>query len=136
MAEIAQELTVRPLEWCAAAGNMLKRAMKSDPLAGVEALEIMVNAGEAALFGVFCGLYLRGAYVLRIEKKPNGNEGVIVAAAGRLNGVKLVNSLLGHVENQFLGCAAIRIHTARPGMMRMLKRAGYRAAETILVKGL
>lgn len=135
MAEITKELTIRPIDWRAAAEEMLAQAMRSDTLAGVEALEMMVRAGEASLFGVFSGPRLCGAYVLRIEQKPNGNEGVIVAAAGRLNGFRLVD-LLPHVERQFIGCRAVRIHTARPGMMKALKRAGYSPHEIIFSKGL
>lgn len=131
-----KEVTISAQEWSAAAGNMLATAMKSDPLAGVAALENMVKAGEALLFGVFAGCYMVAAYVLRVDHKPHGDEGVIVAAAGKLKGFSLITSLLSHVEQQFKGCASIRVHTARPGMVRQLKKAGYMPREIILSKGL
>ena len=136
MAEIAQELRVEPLAWCEAAALMLDQAMKSDPLAGIEVLKRMVENGAAELFGVFSGLYLVGCYVLRIDRKPRGNEAVIVAAAGRVKGASLIHSVLPHVESQFHGCKAIRVHTARPGLMRELKKHNYQVREVILVKGI
>lgn len=131
-----KEVTIRAQAWSEAAGNMLESAMKSDPLAGVAALENMVKSGEALLFGVFADCYMVAAYVLRVDHKPNGDEGVIVAAAGKLKGFSLVTSLLSHVEQQFKGCASVRVHTARPGIVKQLRQAGYMPTEIILSKGL
>lgn len=131
-----KKLEIRPQEWCAACSQMLVKAMKSDPLCGVEALRLMCEAGTAHLFGVFSGCYMVGCYVLRIDSKPGGNEAVIVAAAGKLKGHSLIHSVLPHVESQFSGCVAIRVHTARPGLVRELKKFNYKVREIVLAKGL
>lgn len=136
MGQDEKSLTVRGMEWCEAAERMLATAMKSDPLAGVEALAEMVNGGTAALYGVFSGVYFVGAYVLRVDHKPHGAEGVIVAAAGRLKGVSLLGLLLPEAEKRFHGCKAIRVHTNRRGMLKELSKRGYGLREFVLAKGL
>jgi hypothetical protein len=122
------------MKWCEAAATLLATAMKSDPLAGVEALKRMVQKRQATLLSVSCNDYMVGAVVLRVDRKPLGDEGVIVAAAGKLKGVSLIELLLPHIEKKFRGVKAIRIHTARPGLVRAMMRHGYRSREYVLAK--
>jgi hypothetical protein len=128
-------LTLRPVDWCAEASALLERAMACDPLATVETLRRAVAVGEAGLIGVYDGARLVGALVLRVDVRELGREGVIVAAAGRLPGVRLLD-LLPHVEGRFRGCRSVRVHTARPGLVRALTRRGYVAREIVMARAL
>lgn len=96
----------------------------------------MVEGGTAQLFAVLHQMHMVGCYVLRVDCKPLGNEAVIVAAAGQLKGASLIASVLPHVEKQFNGCKAIRVHTARRGMLRELQKYNYRVREIVLAKGI
>lgn len=91
-----------------------------------------VEDGRALAFTVdYCGEIV-AAFVLRVE----GAEGVIVAAAGRLDGVDLIPALLPHIEDRFTGCRAIRFHTERPGLARLMAAAGYVGQEVVMRKEL
>ena len=135
MENVSQEISICPASgWNDAAAAFLVKAMASDPLAGVEALKISVENGEAQLFHVLFNNYLVAAFVLRVDQKPHGAEGVIVAAGGRLNGVSLLRLTLADIERRFIGCTSIRVHTARRGIMREFSRFGYAPREIILSK--
>lgn len=125
-------LTVSPADWCDAIEDILAPAMQHDPMSGVATLRKMVKQGRGRLFGVYDGDYLIGAYVLAIERKMHGAEGIIVAGAGRLHGASLVRTLIPHIQNQFIGCRSVRAHTARPGMVRELKKQGFQVSEIVL----
>lgn len=122
--------------WIEAAEKFLDRAMLSDPLAGIEQLSAMVAANEAHLFHLICDDYLVGAFVLRVEYKAHGAEGVIVAGGGKLPGVSLLRAVIHDIERRFQGCVSIRAHTARRGIMKELSRFGYVPREVVLSKGL
>lgn len=77
-----------------------------------------------------------GAFVLRIDELAGMNEGVLVAGAGRINGVDCTALILPHVEKMFIGCQSMRIHTNRPGLMKKLIAYGYTGSEVILRKAL
>lgn len=135
--ENLKALSIEPAAaWNPIAAAFLAPAMESDKLAGVEALREMVEQGEATLFHVRFGDFCVGAFVLRVEQKPGGAEGVIVAAGGRMRGVSLLRATLADIERRFIGCASIRIHTARKGIVREFERFGYQRREIILSKGL
>lgn len=125
-------LTVAPAAWNDTAAALLLRAVdsKREHLADLRAT---VESAGAALFHVLAGDRIVGAVVLRVDRFASGAQGVIVAAAGRLPGVRLAD-LLPHFEGRMTGVDSIRIHTRRQGMVRLLRRAGYRAAETVMVK--
>lgn len=125
-------LTIAPAAWNDAAAALLSRAVagKAEALANVRA---GVESCGATLLHVLSGSRLVGAIVLRVDPLPSGPEGVIVAAAGRLPGVRLFD-LLPHFEQRFKGVTAVRVHTARPGMVRQLLCAGYEVQETVMRK--
>ena len=112
---------------------LLRRAVASKQRDELDNLRATVEKAGATLFHVLAGDRLIGAAVLRVDHLESGPEGVIVAAAGRLPGVRLLD-LLAHFEHRLPGVTAIRIHTSRPGMVRSLTRAGYEVAETVLRK--
>lgn len=126
-------MTIKPLEWCDAAAAFLAAAMPHK-LNGTGALKRMLDAGDAVLFGVYRGFYLVACYVLRIDRHEFGADGVIVAASGRIPAGSLIASCMPTVESQFHGVDMIRIHTARPGLVRTLLKSGYTIRETVLEK--
>lgn len=132
MSGTSHDVTIEPASWSDAAAAWLLRAVenKRDALAD---LESDVRTGVAQLMHVVHAGKPVAACVLRIDRYPSGAEGVIVAAGGKLAGARLLD-LLPEFERRFAGVRAIRIHTARRGMVRALARAGYRYAETILEK--
>lgn len=76
------------------------------------------------------------AFVLRIDVLAGRNEGVVVAAGGRADGIDLTATIMPHIEKMFIGCQSIRIHTERIGLAKKLHKQGYRAAELVLKKEL
>ena len=126
-----ESLTITAAEWNQKAGNVLLPALDSvDDLIDLKA---QVEAG-ADLFMVTRGPELIGAYILRVDHLASGPEGVIVAAAGHIDGGGLLAGLLPVIEKQFMGVGRIRAHTNRPGIAKQLERAGYKAAEIVLRK--
>lgn len=120
-------LTVEPCEWSPQAADLLARAFTHG---NPEVIGADVRAGRAGLFAVRDGATLGALFVLRVD----GDEGVIVAAAGGVPGVDLTAEVLPAVERMFSGVRRIRIHTSRPGMAKKLARQGYGAAEVVLFK--
>ena len=130
------KLAVAQMAWSGAAAVLLAPAMSHEPGATVETLERVVGEG-GELYGVFAaGAGLVAAYVLRVEQKDAGREGVIVAAGGRLPGYSLIRSILPTIEGQLLDCSWIRAHTARRGVVRELRLAGYSQREIVMAKGI
>jgi hypothetical protein len=111
---------------------MLARATVSRPKR-LDDIRACVLHGGGMLFKIIAGTEMVCAVVLRVDPLPSGPEGVIVAAAGSLPGVRLFD-LITHFENRFKGVTAFRVHTARPGMVRRLLSAGYEVQETVMRK--
>lgn len=91
-----------------------------------------VEGGQALAFTADDGGEIVGAFVLRVE----GDEGVVVAAAGKVDGVDLIHALLPQIESRFIGCRAIRFHTARAGLAKIMAHYGYTGQEIIMRKEL
>lgn len=123
-------LTVRPAPWGADAERLLPAALAGASLAD---LRDQVEAG-ARLFHVCAGDAVVCAFVLRVDQVKDGSEGVIVAMAGALDGVDLVDTCLPVIEGLFCGVRRYRFHTARPGLARKMARHGYAAREIISYK--
>ena len=129
---MAQEipLTISPADWSALFAELLAPCFT---VAGaLDAVARQVEEGRASLFAADAGGEVVGAFVLRVD----GGEGVIAAAAGRLDGVDLVPALLPHIEARFVGCRAIRLHTPRPGLARLMAAQGYSGQEVVMRKEL
>lgn len=127
-------LAVAPIHWSESAAAMLAPAMQHEPGVTVGTLAEIVNTERAVLFGVFSGAEMVGAYVLRVEQKEQGREGIIVAAGGNLPGYSLIRTILPAIERQLAGCQWIRAHTARRGIMREMAHLGYIQREVIMAK--
>lgn len=125
-----QTLTIAPADWGDACAGILRACFAEDRAL----LEVgrQVVQGRALLFAAETGGEIVGAFVLRVD----GDEGVIVAAAGHLDGVSLIPALLSHIESKFTGCRAIRFHTDNPAMARVMSRYGYAGQEVVLRKDL
>lgn len=120
--------------WCAEAAAMLAEAITSGT---VESLRVQLDAG-ATLFrvdevGDGDVKRLLAYYILRVDHCVDGDEGVLVAAAGRAD-FDLTATLLPTIELQFIGCARIRVHTSRRGVAKKLAAQGYVDGEIVLRK--
>lgn len=125
-------LKIEAVPWCDEAAAMLAQAITCG---SVESLRVQLEAG-ATLFRVESdGGETLAYYLLRVDRMPDGDEGVLVAAAGRAD-FDLTATLLPHIERQFVGCATIRVHTSRRGVARKLAWQGYRDGEIVLRKAL
>lgn len=131
-------LDIAPINWSDRVSLMLEPAMQHEPGVTAATLADLVNSESAELFGVFSDNELVGAYVLRIEQKEAGREGVIVAAGGNLPGFSLIRSILPAIERQFsvFGCNWIRAHSSRPGIIREMSLYGYQQREVVMAKGI
>lgn len=128
-------LTLARVAWCAEAELQLARAVRCFPACTVADYRRLVLCDrDTHLVRVDCADGLVGFVVLRIERYSGGNEGVILAAAGRLRGIDLTLQLLPHLEKLFTGVAYFRIATARPGLVKKLRRAGYGITHFVLRK--
>lgn len=128
-------LAIHSAPWSLACESLLAKAMRSEPGVTVATLRAMVEHGEGHLYQVERNQRIVGAYVLRLEHRENGFEGVIVAAAGRMPGASLIAHCLPVIEREQLdGCNTVRVHTARRGMLRELAKHGYRVREIVLEK--
>lgn len=137
MVQVAEKiLTIREAPWNQAAAQILEKAMRADPLTGVDGLRNLVVSGKAKLFEVLDDCYLCAAVVLEVVHQAHGAKGVIVAAGGKLAGVSLTRQVLPAIERLFIGCKEISIITARRGLIKELKKQGYTASQVIMRKGL
>lgn len=135
-------LTQHPAAWSEAAAALLAPVVADDETGGLDNLRAQLDAG-AALVEVRDAGRLVGAYVMRIDAPAAGRELVVIAAAGRCAGVSLLDAILPVIEVQAAaaGCAWVRIHTSRPGLMRRLsggrpgvRSLGYRFSEAVFRK--
>jgi len=124
-------LTIEPAEWNDQAAALLIDAAPAGSLADIRA---QVEDGPAVLFHVCHQGDTVGAFVLRVDHTATGNEGVIVAGAGRLAGVDLLATCIPQIETLFRGCDRIRYHTGRPALARRLAAMGYQAREIVSIK--
>lgn len=112
---------------------MLGATMRGAPHLGVNDLEASYIRG-ARLFAVRLEGRAVGYALLSVDVQQYGAEGVIEAAAGRLPGVDMTADLLPLFEAQFRGVKAIRLQTARRGMVRKLERQGYEKTHYVMRK--
>lgn len=114
---------------------MLAPAMRHEPGVTANTLRDLVETDCGRLYAIMADGEMVGAYVLRVQAKETGMEGVVVAAGGKLPGHSLIRSVLPAIESyQLSGCDWVRIHTARRGMVRELSRHGYQIREIVMSK--
>lgn len=128
MAIHAKKVTVTAGDWSRDADSWLSLAVRFPYLAG---LRHQVEQGIARLFYIWADSDLCGAFVLRIDSDGTVDEGVICAAAGELDGVDMMATILPVIEKKFKGCAAIRFHTSFPAVAKKMAWHGYAADEIV-----
>lgn len=126
--ESRETLTITAVAWSQAAAECLAA------VGNASNYRKQVEQG-AALFEVREGAALAGYYLLRVDQTEEGPEGVLVAGVGRA-GADLTANLFPIIEKQFIGCVSMRVHTARPGLIRKLSRRAYEPVEFVLRKKL
>lgn len=125
-------LTVQRAPWNQGAAHWVEQTQQH---ATTQEIRQQVEQGTANLFemadeaGNICG-----AFVLRIEQRKSGPEGVILSAAGHVQGVDLIGVLLEQIEARFVDCVSIRLHTANPALARRMARYGYAVTELVCTK--
>lgn len=123
-------LTVAPASWGPALAAIL--APSCSVPGDLHSIGAQVESGQAVAFAVDDGGGIVAAFVLRVD----GSEGVVVAAAGALGHESLISLLLPGIEARFVGCSAIRFHTERPGLARVMEKFGYVGQEVVMRKEL
>lgn len=130
MDQSKQTLKVEPARWGHEAETVLASAVSHVGTAELK----RQNDNGAELFRVSREGKTVGYYLLRIDQNADGCEGVLVAAAGKDLEFDLTAAVLPVIEGQFMGCAVLRIHTARPGLAKKLAAVGYEPQEIVLRK--
>jgi len=131
MALHSQTLTIEPGPWCTESERLIGLSVQHATPANIRH---QVKTGGARLFHIKHAGTIVGAFVVRVDCLPGGDEGVIVAAAGNLPGVDLTASCMPAIESLFINCKTIRYHTAQPALARKLARMGYVAREIVSFK--
>lgn len=126
-------LTLEPGAWGPDADRLIPLAHQAASLAEIRG---QVEDGGARIFYVKAQAMTVGAVVLRVDHTADGSEGVIVSAAGSVQGIDLIETCMPAIEGLFSGVRAIRFHTARPELARRMTFWGYQAAEIVCRKDL
>lgn len=125
-----QTLTIEAGAWGPDAEVWLEQATASATLADLKA---QAEGGGQVFYVRHQGATV-GAFLLRVDMTATGGEGVIVAAAAKLDGVDMIASCLPAIESKFQGCRRIRYHTETPALARKLGAWGYTAREIVCMK--
>lgn len=98
-------------------------------------LEAECVAGACALFNVYQDADHIASFVLRIDGVAV-REMVVVAAGGYLAYGSLYKLITPYVEEQARnnGCSFLRGHTKRPGVGRLMEKAGWEQSEIVYRK--
>lgn len=132
MAHVSEKsLSIEPATWCAETDRIIGQALQHATPASIRH---QVEHCGARLFHIKHEGAIVGAFVLRVDDTPEGAEGVIVAAAAKLDGIDMVGTCMPAIEALFIGCKSIRYHTAIPALVRKLARMGYVAREIVCFK--
>lgn len=134
MENLQEVLTIKAADWAEADAAALASAFTVP--GALDAVAAQVLAGTACLFHVLDAGEVVGRYVLRVDQLGDAAEGVVVAAWGSWQGGALLPAVLPFIETQFRGIKAMRIHSARPGMIRRLAGIGYQPQEIVMRKEL
>lgn len=124
-----KKLTVAAADWGPVAADLLAGCFTVPGALATVARQ--VETGAASLFMADDGGEIVAAFVLRVD----GDEGVIVAANSN-EGVDMIPVLIPNIEGRFMNCRAVRFHTARPGLAKLMQAAGYAGQEIVMRKEL
>lgn len=136
MANVAEKsLIIEPTTWGDDVEALTRAAFphpSNHKRATLDAMRSEVQRGEAKAFVVKHEEKAVLVFVLKVE----GTEGVVLLAAGNMEGVDLTANIMPHIEALFIGCTSVRVHTERAGLTKKLACMGYQAREIVLSKHL
>ena len=127
-------LQVKRENWNCTARHWLEPAC--DESFPIHDLEAECGAGACALFNVYQDADHIASFVLRIDGGYGDREMVVVAAGGYLAYGSLYKLITPYVEEQARanGCSYLRGHTKRPGVGRLMEKAGWEQSEIVYRK--
>lgn len=126
------KLVIAPGGWSDAVAELLADSKQHATIAD---LRLQVETGRAQLFEIRDDAgQLVATFILRVDQHAAGAEGVVIAVASRCRGIDMTAAIIPVIERLFINCKTMRIHTARPGMVRKLARLGFEAREMVLAK--
>lgn len=131
MANDPQTLTIEPGPWGTEADRLIGLSVQHATPADIR---FQVEHQGARLFYVKAQGQIVAAFVLRVDELPAGPEGVIVAAAGKVQGIDLMATCMPTIESLFVNCKTIRFHTAVAAVARRMAAFGYHAREIVCMK--
>ena len=133
------ELALQPCVWSDAVaahlGAAIDEADEGDPVS-VDWLQSEHEGGRLALVAAMQdGVHIATA-AYRVEQTGPDLEMVIVGCGAGIRGLSVIQHFLPPLETmaRFSGCASIRFHTRRAGLVKVTRRQGYRYAETVMRK--
>lgn len=129
----AADLIIDCISWNESAENALSIQSLN---CSVLDIKKQVNNDLASLFQISIKNEIVGYYVLRIDEYVSGNVGVVVAMACVNQGVDMTALLDPVISKQFKNCVAMRVHTARAGLVKKLSKLGYMPQEFVMKKAL
>ncbi len=136
MANVTEKsLTIAPTQWGEGVQALIDSAFAhlcDRRKIEIDSMRDQVERGEAKAFLVSDETKPVMVFILKVE----GTEGVVLLAAGGLDGVDLTATIMPHIESLFIGCTSVRIHTQRAGLTKKLACMGYQAREIVLSKHL
>ena len=128
-------LTLERCAWSEQAGRVLERSTRMAPCTTArDYRDLLAIDPSAHLYHGTVDGKIVGYVLLRTEHFSMGSEGVIVAVAGRLPGMDLIDAFLPAIEREFKGVAAYRFTSARRGLLRKMKSLGYYATHVTMRK--
>lgn len=116
---------VRPGAFDDAARSAYAKAFdaKRDTTGGLDTMDDCL--GNAQLFDVVIDGEIVCRYALQQAHRAKGVEVFIVAAAGALEGVGLIESMLPYIEQQCATADRLTINTRRRGVVKKLLQQGW-----------
>lgn len=134
MALPEKALTIHAARWTAETEHLIAKALTD---ATVEDIKRQTESGNAKLFSV-CDedAEIVAAFVLRVDAQVNKNVGVVVAAGSEEKDLDMTAAMMPYIETMFTGCQSLRVHTARPGLVKKLCRLNWKVAGIELTKEL
>lgn len=108
--------------------------VRRDTTGGLGGMESALQGAE--LFEVVLAGQVVARYALKTMHRARGSEVFIVAAAGGLPGVDLVDGMVPYIAQQCQGADRLTINTKRRGLVKKLARQGWTLDSYVMRKKL
>ena len=130
-----ETLTLERAQWSDEAATFLARSCRKTPLVTPQDYrDLLAVDPRARLYRGVVGDRTVAYGILRVVHFSGGAEGEIVAVAGRLPGVDLVDAFLPALEAELPNVVCFRFTTARRGLVEKMRRHGYYVTHVTLRK--